>query len=144
MTHEDAGHYAAKHPEGTKPDPEISRRLKQKIVDGKVSCAAAHAIADELPAAPHKVGMAIDLMEARIHKCQLGLFGYQPEKRIVKPAADPSPEIENAVTAQLESERISCKKCWDIADQLGKQRMDISSVCERMGIKICQCQLGAF
>ena len=144
MTHEDAGHYAAKHPVGTKADPEISQRLGQEMIAGKVSCAAAHAIADELHAAPGKVGIAIDLLEARIHKCQLGLFGYQPEKRIVKPATDPLPEIKKAVAARLVDGRITCKDCWDIADQLGTKRMDISSVCEGMGIKVGKCQLGAF
>ena len=144
MAHEDAGHYAAKHPEGTKPDPEIKQKLQRKIVDGKITCAAAHAIAVERRVAPEKVGIAIDLLEARIQKCQLGLFGYQPEKRIVTPAATPSSEVETAINAQLANGRIACKKCWEIAEQLGKKKMDVSSVCESMGIKVNKCQLGAF
>lgn len=144
MTHEDAGHYAAKHPKGTEADPGISAKLQKNIIDGKVSCAAAHAVADELHVAPEKVGQAIDLMEARIHKCQLGLFGYQPRKRIVKPAANPSAAVESAVKAELVNGRISCRKTWDIAEQLGQKRMDVASVCEGMGIKVDKCQLGAF
>jgi len=144
MGHEDAGHYAAKHPEGTRPDPEIKEKLQQKIVDGKVTCAAAHTIAVELQVAPEKVGIAIDLMEARIQKCQLGLFGYQPEKRIVKPAATPASAVETAIDAHLVDKRIACKDCWEIADLLGKKKMEISSVCESMGIKVNKCQLGAF
>ncbi len=144
MAHEDAGHYAAKHPEGTTTDPEVKQKLQQKIEDGKISCAAAHALAVELNVVPEKIGIAIDLMEARIHKCQLGLFGYQPEKCIVKPAATPFPEVETAVNDNLEKGRITCEKCWQIADRLGKKKMDVSSVCESMGIKITKCQLGAF
>ncbi len=144
MAHEDAGHYAAKHPEGTTTDPELKQKLQQKIEDGKISCAAAHALAVELNVVPEKIGIAIDLMEARIHKCQLGLFGYQPEKCIVKPAATPFPEVETAVNDNLEKGRIACEKCWQIADRLGKKKMDVSSVCESMGIKITKCQLGAF
>ena len=144
MTHEDAGHYAAKHPEGTKADPKIEHRLQEKIKDGKISCAAAHAIAGELNVPPEEVGITIDLMEARIHKCQLGLFGYQPEKRIVKPAATPASDVEAAVNADLLDGRIACNKCWAIADRLGKKKMDVSSVCEGLGIKVNKCQLGAF
>lgn len=144
MTHEDAGHYAAKHPQGTEASPEIRQMLQEKIVDGKISCAAAHAIAAELNVAPEAVGIAIDLMEGRIHKCQLGLFGYQPEKRIVKPSPDPSPDVEAAVNAQLVNDRIACKECWRIADQLKKKKMDVSNVCEKLGIKVNKCQIGAF
>ena len=144
MAHEDAGHYAAKHPQGTVAAPEIKQKLQEKIIAGKVSCAAAHAIAVELAVAPQAVGIAIDLMEGRIHKCQLGLFGYQPEKRIVKPVADPSGDVEKAVKALLEDGRISCKNCWKIAARLEKKKLDISNVCEGLGIKVNQCQLGAF
>lgn len=144
MAHEDAGHYAAKHPQGTEAAPEINQKLQGKITDGRVSCAAAHAIAVELNVAPKEVGIAIDLMEARIHKCQLGLFGYQPEKRMVKAAENPSREVEAAINAHLADGRIACKKCWEIAEHLRKKKLDVSSVCEGLGIKINKCQLGAF
>jgi hypothetical protein len=144
MTHEDAGHYAAKHPQGTEVSPEIRQMLQDKIVDGKISCAAAHAIAAELNVAPEAVGIAIDLMEGRIHKCQLGLFGYQPEKRTVKPTPNPSPDIVAAVKAQLANNRISCAECWKIAEHLEKKKMDVSNVCEGLGIKVNKCQIGAF
>lgn len=144
MAHEDAGHYAAKHPEGTEVDPEINQKLQKKIIEGKISCAAAHAIAGELKVAPEQVGIAIDLMEARIHKCQLGLFGYQPEKCIVKPAENPSAEVTSAINAQLVDGRIACRQCWELADTLGIRKMDASSVCEGIGVKINKCQLGAF
>ena len=144
MAHEDAGHYAAKHPEGTEAKQEITQQLLKKIVDGKISCAAAHAIAVKLKVAPQEVGVAIDLMEARIHKCQLGLFGYHPQKRIVKSVATPSPDVRAAVEAVLANRRIACKKCWNIAAHLGKKKLDVSNVCESLGIKVNNCQLGAF
>ena len=144
MTHEDAGHYAAKHPEGTTIDPDIKEKLHQKMTQGNISCAAAHAIAGELNVTPEKIGIAIDLMEARIQKCQLGLFGYEPEKRIVEAVRTPIPEVENAVNSLLENGRIDCEKCWQIADQLGKKKLDVSNVCEGMGVKVAKCQIGAF
>ena len=144
MAHEDAGHYAAKHPEGTEVDPEINKQLQKKVTKGKISCAAAHDIAGELKITPELVGIAIDLMEARIHKCQLGLFGYQPEKCIVKPDENPSIDVQSAINAQLVDGRITCRKCWELADTRGIKKMDVSSVSEGMGVKIKKCQLGAF
>jgi hypothetical protein len=87
-----------------------NKNCSEKSVDGKISCAAAHAIAVERRVAPEKVGIAIDLLEARIQKCQLGLFGYQPEKRIVTPVREPSPDVETAIKAQLVNGRIHMQK----------------------------------
>jgi len=144
MAHEDAGHYAAKHPEGTRADPEIENRAKQKISDGKITCAAAHQISQELGASPANVGITIDLLEARISKCQLGLFGYQPEKSVVKPADSPSAAIQTAIENVLENGRISCENCWQIAEQQKEKKMSVSSVCEALSFKVTKCQLGAF
>ncbi|AOY58731.1 hypothetical protein [Desulfococcus multivorans] len=144
MTHEDAGHYAAKHPKGTVLDPRIAAALKTRIQEGGVSCAAAHAAASELGVSPGDVGRAIDLMELKIAKCQLGLFGYTPEKKIVKPAQTVSPELKAAIQKQVQDDRISCKAAWDIADTLGIPRMEISAALEALSIKVTPCQIGAF
>ena len=122
MGHEDAGHYAAKHPQGTEVNPDLEKRLREKVSDGKISCAAAHGIAGELGVQPSEVGVAIDLMEARIEKCQLGLFGYQPEKRIVRAAGSPSPEIQSAIRADLVDGRMACVQAWKIAERFGEKR----------------------
>jgi len=65
MTHEDAGHYASKHPEGTEADSRILAAIKQKLADNHIACAAAHAVAEDLSIPPLQVGLTIDLMEAR-------------------------------------------------------------------------------
>jgi len=75
MTHEDAGHYAAKHTVGTEPAAEITEAVRDKIKDGHISCAAMHKIASDLKKTPAEVGVAVDLIEARLNKCQMGLFG---------------------------------------------------------------------
>ncbi|MBW2650282.1 MAG: hypothetical protein JRC66_04570, partial [Deltaproteobacteria bacterium] len=94
MTHEDAGHYAAKHAAGTRTDPGVEEAVRDKIKDGHITCASAHKIALDLEVTPAEVGVAVDLMEARLSRCQLGLFGYTPDRRIVKPANEVSPELE--------------------------------------------------
>ncbi|MCJ7776028.1 MAG: hypothetical protein MUP08_06535, partial [Desulfobulbaceae bacterium] len=84
MTHEDAGHYAKKHSAERNVKPEITEAVKQKASDGAISCAAAHKIAVDLGVPPEEIGVGIDLLELRIAKCQLGLYGYRPEKKVVK------------------------------------------------------------
>ncbi|MBW1894574.1 MAG: hypothetical protein JRF40_11575 [Deltaproteobacteria bacterium] len=144
MTHEDAGHYAAKHEPGVKADSKIVDAIKEKMSDGKITCAAMHGIAKMLSVSPAEVGKTADLLEVRLLKCQLGLFGYSPERKIVKPAENVSSEISRAIRESIENQRISCLSCWEIAEKSGCGKMDISAACEELGVKISPCQLGAF
>ncbi|MBW2340693.1 MAG: hypothetical protein JRF50_10190 [Deltaproteobacteria bacterium] len=144
MTHEDAGHYSAKHATDTKLDPKIAEAIRLKAVDGRITCAAAHKIAGKLVISPADVGVAIDLLEMRIEKCQLGLFGYGAQKNAVKPAQGVSPELQEAIKASLVNNRISCLSCWEIAERFGIARIDVSAACEALQIRISSCQLGAF
>ena len=144
MTHENAGHYAAKHGAKTRPTPAVSQALRAAIKDNTVTCAAAHKIARALNVPPAEVGVAVDLMEARLIRCQMGLFGYAPEGRIVKPADEVSPELEGAIRESLIDGRLPCLSSWEIAERLGLAKMDVACACEALHIKISSCQLGAF
>jgi len=144
MTHHDAGHYAAKHPKETQIDPQIKSALTSKLSDNQISCATAHALAAELSISPAQIGLTIDLMEARIIKCQLGLFGYTPQKKIAQAADSVSPELKTKLEASLVENHITCLQCWDIAAELSLKKIDIASACEALGMKIKPCQLGAF
>jgi len=144
MTHEDAGHYAAKHSSGTKLDERIAGAVRDKIKDGRISCAAAHKIARDLDVSPAEVGVTIDLLEARINRCQLGLYGYGPEKRIVKPAESVSEELEGTIRSALVADRLACVSSWEIAGRFGIPKMNVSAACETLQIKIVSCQLGSF
>lgn len=144
MTHEDAGHYAAKHGPGVVADPKLVEAIKANMSEGRISCAAMHRISQDTGNSPSEVGKNADLLEARLVKCQLGLFGYTPEKKIVKPAADISPEMFAAVHESAENQRISCLSCWNIAERLNCGKMAVSAACETLGVKISPCQLGAF
>ncbi len=144
MTHEDAGHYAAKHPDG-KTDPAIADAIDNNTSKVKITCAAAHKIAEQLNVTPETVGMNVDLLEKRISKCQLGLFGYGAGKtKAVKPADNVSDEIEALIRSHLEDDKLSCAMAWKIAGQLNLKKMDISFACETLDIRIAKCQLGAF
>ncbi len=144
MAHTEQGHYRKKHPADKKVDPKILEEVKKQESNGQVPCAVAFEISKKLNVPPSEVGTAMDLQEIRIAKCQLGLFGYTPEKRIVKPAESVAPELRTAIEEALVDGRLSCKDAWSIAEKLGIRKMQVSSACEAIGIKIYSCQLGAF
>lgn len=144
MTHSDAGHYAGKHPAGTVAKPEAIRMIRDAATDGTITCAAAHAIAASLGSTPAQVGTAIDLCEVRLIRCQLGLFGHEPESSVIKPADRVSEALGRALQEAAPGDRIACAALWSIAAGQGITRMDAAAACERLGIKIRPCQLGAF
>lgn len=144
MTHEDAGHYAAKHPAGTEPDPKVAASLRARAENERISCAVAFAVAADLGVTASELGRALDLLEYRITHCQLGLFGYSPEKKIVTAAAEVSDELSSRLRDAVSEGRIACAACWRIAEALGLGKMATSAACECLGLKIGPCQLGAF
>lgn len=144
MAHEDAGHYAAKHP-GGKIDKAIARAIARKEKEGCITCTAAHAIANEQDCSPQVVGLNIDLLEKRICRCQLGLFGYDlKKKKAVKPAAMVAKPLNAAICNAMIDNRITCQATWQVAQNMGLTKLDVSSACEAMKIKVSRCQLGAF
>lgn len=144
MTHEDAGKYRAKHPTGTAYDPALAAALTARAEDGKVSCTHAHAVAGERGVAPIEVGRTADLLELRIYRCQMGLFGYSPEKRIVRPASEISEELRALLAGAATEGRIDCLLCWEIARSTGMEKIAVAAACERLGLKVRDCQIGAF
>lgn len=144
MTHEDAGHYAAKHSKKSSLDSHLMEAISSKISDGKITCAALHGIAEKLKIPPEEVGMAADLLEAKIYKCQLGLFGHGKDKKIKTVEQKTSIELEKAIKALMADGYISCLECWNIAKKTGNSKLDVSVACEMLKVKISPCQLGAF
>jgi hypothetical protein len=144
MTHEDAGHYAGKHP-GGKIDETLAAAIAGKEKEGRITCAAAFTIAKNHACSPQVVGMTIDLLEKRIRRCQLGLFGYgSKNKKAVKPLAMVTNNLKTAIRTAMEGDRISCLAAWEVARKMSLTKLEVSSACEAMGIKISKCQLGAF
>jgi hypothetical protein len=144
MTRADSQKYAAKHGPEANVDHSIKDKVIEKAKAGELSCAAAFKIAETLKKPPAEIGKAVDLLELRLVKCQLGLFGYQPRKKIVTPKAPENAELEDAVRASLENGKLSCRNAWGIADRLNVSKMTVSAACEALQIKIKPCQLGAF
>ncbi len=143
MTHADAGRYSAKHAPGVSPDEKIAVAVRQKAVEGELACAEAERIGAALGVSLAEVGRTLDLLELRIGRCQLGLFGY-PGGKSLQPALVVAPELEAAIRGCLSDGRLPCKVAWEIAAERKVTRMKISSACETLKIRIKPCQLGAF
>ncbi len=123
---------------------QLVEAINGKAIAGTIPCAAVFTIIDELKIEPIEAGRTLDLMDISIVKCQLGLFGYSPDKKIVKPAESVSEDMNREITACLKDGRLSCADAWAIAKKMKVPKMDIASACEKLGIKIKPCQLGAF
>jgi hypothetical protein len=143
MAHEDAGHYAAKHKD-TELNEKIAAKVRKKMSDNSLSCGEAHVIAEELKVLPSEVGVTLDILEVRIGKCQLGLFGYGEKKRIVKPADKVESELQKEIENSLVDGRLPCKAAWDIAEKFKMKRLDLANACEKLRVKINSCQIGSF
>lgn len=144
MTHRDVGHFAAKHPNETQVAPAVRQAVQDELDHQGITCHAAHAIAENLGVAPREVGVAIDLQEARIRKCQLGLFGYGPSRKAVKPVDTVTSDLKAAIDSALIDGRLSCAEAWRIADTSGISRLALANACETLKVRINNCQLGAF
>jgi len=144
MTHEAAGHYSQKHAPGEVVDPVIRDALLKSAIKKTLPCAVAFDVGKQLGVAPEDIGRTADLMELRLVKCQLGLFGYGSRKTIVNPAASVTPALEKTIREALVNDRLPCKRAWEIAKALGIHKVKVSAACNALGVKIRPCQLGAF
>ena len=144
MAHSDAGKYSAKHSSDRKLNQKVSRAIEKTVVQGKISCADAAKLADELTVSMGEIGFTVDLMEIRITKCQLGLFGYESQNGKVIPAKSVHVDLEKAIHASSTDGRLACVASWEIAKRFNIPKTDVSSACEALNIKIKPCQLGAF
>lgn len=149
MTHSDRGNYAAKHGQDGRPDGRISAALAAEKAAGACDCARAERVAAELAVTMGEVGRTLDLMETRIGRCQLGLFGHpegeKPNGKVVRPAAEAVDGVlEGAIRAGLVGGKLPCRAAWEIAAALSLPRMAVAAACERLRLRVKPCQLGAF
>lgn len=144
MAHEDRGKYYAKHPQNTQIDEELKKEILEQVKNSSITCKKAEEISENMGFTLQETGQAIDILNIKIAKCQLGLFGYGETQKIVQPAKDISPELKESITSALEDEKLPCLSAWEIAGKFNMSRMKVAAACETLGIKIKPCQLGAF
>ncbi len=122
---------------------DIIEIVKAAAVDGTISCASAFKIVREHSFHPDLLGIAFDNNKIKLKECQLGLFGHGDSKK-VKPAENVSKELEEQIIMNLEDNKLACAAAWNIASEMKISKFDVACACEKLKIKIFQCQLGAF
>lgn len=136
--------FSKKHSIDTKIDENIKKEVLERSKNKELSCAIAFAISADTDTPIAQIGIAADLSRIKLIKCQLGLFGYQPEKKVVSGKEDVDPTLKRHIVNQVSEGRLSCRKAWEIASQSNVSKMHVSNACEAMNVKIAPCQLGAF
>ena len=136
--------FSDKHKAAEKPNPEIAGKIEQRSKNKEISCALAFEIVEESSFLPADIGKNIDLMNYKLIECQLGLYGYTPEKKIVKAQDTPDNDLKNAIKNALVNDTLPCKSAWEIAARFHVPKLTVSGVAEGMGVKVKPCQLGAF
>ena len=126
------------------PDPNIVKEINRNADGGALPCAVAFDIAAKLGIAPANVGKTADLINVSLSNCQLGLFGYQPNKKIVEPRPADEVTVTDAIRSGLVKDRLPCATAWNIATEKGISKLAVANACEAMGLRIKPCQLGAF
>ncbi|MGD2143847.1 MAG: hypothetical protein PVF54_05155 [Anaerolineae bacterium] len=125
-------------------DKKVAATVRDRARDGRLSCGAAFRIAEALEVSPLEVGQAADELEIRLYRCQLGLFGYDNEDRIVHPAEETSDELEYAIREGLIVGRLPCAVAWALAHRFDVRKDQVANAAEKLEVRIGQCQLGAF
>ena len=144
MTHADKDKYFQKHPDKATVADSLRKNILQKVKDNNISCAVVEEIAQVRQVSLKEAGVALDLLNINIIECQLGLFGYSPQKKIVQKALEIAPSLKSEIQNALAGGHLPCSAAWEIARKLKLPRMRVSAACEALQIKIKPCQLGAF
>ncbi len=55
-------------------EDKILRAILDAAREGRISCAEARKLAEDLRVTPKEIGMACDEMKIKIHSCELGCF----------------------------------------------------------------------
>jgi hypothetical protein len=133
-----------KHDANQVPDATVRAEIEKRIKEKELSCSAAFEISKATGISIDRIGQTADLLQIRLTKCQLGLFGYEPNKKIVHPHSNVDPVLSQAVSDALTEGKLTCRAAWKIASALKIPRLSVGNACEAMKIKIKSCQLGAF
>jgi len=144
MAHKDEGNYGGKHDGEVEIRPEIAEPIWRAGRDSRLDCAGAHKIAEELEVSPAEVGETLDLMEWKITRCQLGLFGYGQPSKLIKAAESVTEEQKQVLSRRSRKNAITCLDLWEAAEELKLGRLETACLCEALGLKIHDCQLGSF
>ena len=127
----------------------IAERINVSLdKEGKLPCAVAFTIVDELGVTPEQAGDAANELNVHINKCQLGLFGYGPKSsgsyKTVRAAATVDGGLVTRIRDGLVAGKLPCVVAWAIADEMGLRKLEVSNAAEGLSVSIAPCQLKCF
>lgn len=122
---------------------DIIEIMKMASTEDRISCSKVFEIIQEYTFFPDIAGFALNQNKIKLNFCQLGLFGF-PQGKNIPECETVSEELEDKIYSNLEDERLPCAAAWNIAAEMNLKKTEITSACEKLGIKINKCQLGAF
>ena len=126
----------------------IVERVKERAHEGEMPCIAAHTVAWETNTTPQQVADILNELDVRVTQCQIGLFGYGPKaegkSKLIRPMPALDPDLKARIEAKAPKGVISCRVAWDIAGELGIERLAVGNTADAMGLRILPCQLKCF
>lgn len=122
---------------------DIIEIMKAASSEDKITCAKVFDVIKEYTIFPDIAGFTLTQNKIKINFCQLGLFGYPDGKKIIE-CESISEDLEDKIFSNLENEKLPCAAAWNIAEELKLKKLEVTAACEKLGIKINKCQLGAF
>jgi hypothetical protein len=127
---------------------EMVSRINDSLVEGRLPCAVAFRLAQELGVEPLQIGQAADALGVRISKCQLGLFGYESGRgrggKILAPAREVPLDRSSRIRHLASGGDVSCASVFRIAQDRGISRLEAANAVAGLGYHIVECQLGCF
>ena len=132
--------------EGVSIMPDVSKEIRESLIEDRLTCVHAHRLAERLGVAPREIGEEASRLGVRISRCQLGLFGYQDfgDKRLISVIGELPASLKERFDVRVDGDRLSCQAAWEIASELGLPRSLIGTAADRAGVRIRDCQLGCF
>ena len=114
----------------TGDEAKIDDRIKTLVLEHsenkKLKCATANKIAKDFNISAGDIGRHADLLDIRLTKCQMGLFGYPQGSKIVKESESVNPDLEKAIKTKIVSGKISCREAWNIASEMEMSKIEVS------------------
>lgn len=124
---------------------DLKSEIRGMLVDGRLPCARAFALAKERGVDPMVVGQAATEESIKISRCQLGLFGYPEGQNPTDKNKDRvTDELKEEVSSHLADGQLPCAVAWQIASEKKIPKMVVAAAANALGVKIRSCQLGCF
>lgn len=126
-------------------DARVAAAIASRLDNGRLPCAAAWDAAEQLGVRPLTVGRTADGMQVRLSACQLGFFGPACHAAGAVAVETAVPEgLTAALLVAREQSGISCAQLWREAERFGVPRLVAGELADRLGLKVRDCDLGAF